>query len=260
MARTGETTPLTNIRQAIANAIDAAVLELHTSIPGIVISYDSATQLATVQIAIRRKDADDNVYEIPPIQRVPVLFPRSSAGSVHLPLAKGDSVLLVFSERALDRWRQAGDVVDPGNIARFHHFTDAFAIPGAAPDSSPLVFDSAADREGVCVQTPDAKVVIDSAGLVRIGKRGATPGEPVVLGTVLTNYLGAIHSALDAVLQALITGPVGVGNLGNPVPTDPTLAVTLTTQKTALSTAKTTYVDTATTNVVSQRTFVDRGT
>jgi hypothetical protein len=223
-------------------------------------SYDPDTQTATVQIAIRRKDVGGNTYEIPPLQQVPIVFPRSSAGSVHLPLVKGDAVLIVFSERALDRWRQTGGIVDPGEVARYHHYTDAFAIPGGSPDSDPIVFDSDEDRDGVSVQTSAAKVVIDSDGKVRIGKRGATPGEPAVLGTVLTNYLGAIHSALDAVLQALITGPVGVGNLGNPVPTDPALAISLTTQKTALSTAKTTYVDTATTNVVSQRTFVDRGT
>ena len=258
-AKPGDETPLTNLRLAIQNAIDSAVGEIHTAIPGIIVAYDSAKQTADIQVAIKRLTVDGEKIIIPPIRNVPIVFPRTASTSLTFPLAKDDSVLLIFSERPLDRWRQNGGLVDAGDHRFFHAYTDAFAIPGGYPDNASLTFDATTERDGVCLQTATAKIVIDSNGKVRIGKRGATPAEPAVLGQVLLNYLDALHTRLDSILQFLLTGPIGVGNLGAPVPTDPALIVNLTAEKAALAALKNTYVSTAATNVASQRTFVDRG-
>lgn len=258
-ARTGDKTPVANIRASIDNAIESALSEIHTSIPGVIVAYDPDTQLATVQVSVKRLGRDGTAYTVPPIQNVPVWFPRSAVGAISWKLAVNDPVLLIFSERPLDEWRQAGGLVDAAQTKRFHAYTDAIAIPGLYPDSSPVSYDSDNDRDGICIQTADAKILIGSDGKVRIGKRGASPDEPVVLGTQLLNYLSAMHSAIEAVYQALITGPIGVGNLGAPVPTSPTVVASLTTQLAAVVAARTQYVDTAATNVVSQRTFADRG-
>jgi hypothetical protein len=45
-------------------------------------------------------------------------------------------VALVFSDRSLDRWLNAGGVVDPGTY-RMHDLSDAIAIPGLHPWSAP---------------------------------------------------------------------------------------------------------------------------
>lgn len=260
MFRAGEETPIANLRAAIEGTVETYLQEVHTAAPGIVIEYDADTQQATIQLAIKRKARDGTAYTVPPLLKVPVLFPRTAAASLHWNLAADDPVLVLFCERNLDRYREAGGLVDPADIARRHSYTDAVALAGFYPDSAPQTFDTTSDKEGFCIQTPDAKIVIGSDGLVRVGKVGAAPDEPVVLGTQLLDYLTALHTAIEAIVQALQTGPVGVGNLGAPVPTDPTLAATLATQLTAIQNARTTYVDTASSNVVSQRTFVDRGT
>jgi len=259
-AKPGDETPLTNLRLAIENAIDSAVGEIHTAIPGIIVKYDAEKQTADVQVAIKRLTVDGEKIIVPPIRNVPIVFPRTASTSLTFPLAKDDSVLLIFSERPLDRWRQSGGLVDAGDHRFFHAYSDAFALPGGYPDNAAITFDATTERDGVCLQTADAKIVIDSAGKIRIGKRGATPAEPAVLGQVLLTYLDGLHKRLDAILQFLITGPVGIGNLGAPVPTDPTLIANLTAEQAALATLKSTYVSTAATNVASQLTFIDRGT
>lgn len=258
VATPGEDTPVLNLRLAIDNAIKSALGELHTTIPGIVVKYDPATQTADVQVAIKRRGIDGTVYQIPPIRNVPVVFPRCSFGTITFPIATDDPVLIMFSERPLDRWRQSGGVVDPGDHRFFHQYTDAFCIPGAFPDSDPVVTD-AGDGDGICIQSADSKIVIRADGKIHAGKRGAAVTEPWVLGQVLLNYLGALHGALETVLDDLSTGPLGIGNMGAPVPTDPALVAKLTAQKVALESARSQYVDTASTNVVSQVTFTNRG-
>ena len=44
-------------------------------------------------------------------------------------LVPGDTVLLVFSERSIDKWAQQGGEVDPLD-SRLHHLSDPVALPG----------------------------------------------------------------------------------------------------------------------------------
>jgi hypothetical protein len=257
--RPGDETPITNIRLAIRNAIDSAVGEIHTMIPGIVVKYDKENQTADIQVAIKRLTVEGKKLIVPPLRNVPIVFPRSSAASITFPLETDDPVMVLFCERPLDRWRQSGGLVDPGDHRFFHQYTDAFAVPGGYPDNDPHSWDNSDDRDGITVQTPDAKIVIDGSGKVRLGKRGAVPAEPAVLGDTLLDYLKDLHKSLADIIDLITTGPIGVGNLGAPVPTDPTLIANLLLEKTKLDEHKTKYVDTAGTNVVSQRTFLDRG-
>lgn len=97
---------------------------------------------------------------------------------------------------------------------------------------------------------------------INLSKNGA-PTEPLVLGTVLLAYLTGLHARLDAVLALLQAGPLAVDSLGGNCNTHPTLAVALddlTGQRKLLDDLKGTYVDTASTNVVSQVSFTERGT
>lgn len=80
---------------------------------------------------------------------------------------------------------------------------------------------------------------------ILLGKGAADPMEPLVLGNVLLN-------ALTDIINAFLNAPqVGLTAFG-PAFLDPTL-------RTALMQAKTTYVTNASTNVVSQIGFTERG-
>lgn len=103
------------------------------------------------------------------------------------------------------------------------------------------------------------KAYLSSDTKVLIGKGGILdPSEPLVLGNVMKEALGYIFDEIAAFMDKIITGPVGLGNLGNPVPTDPALVIALTAQKTAFLLKKEQYVNTAVTNIVSQIAFTER--
>ena len=126
--------------KVIQSAIDARLMSLHTCLPAIVTAYDSETQRATVQPEIRRKYITDEVVDLPPIQDVPVVWPRGGGAVLHFPLAVGDQVMLVFSERSIDEWKESGGQVLPEEFRKFD-LSDAFAIPGGYPFSNPATVD-----------------------------------------------------------------------------------------------------------------------
>ena len=237
--------PVEKIRTAIRTIVDDAVRDLHTAIPGEIVSYDSSTQRATVKVSIKRATVAGATFEVPEITEAPVVFPRSGEYQITYPLAAGDGCLILFSERSLDTWKPNGGTVEPSEIVRFHDYTDALVLPGLCADCTGLEVDSG-DEDALVIQSSSAKVVLASDGRVYIGKRGATPSEATVLGDVLA-------SGLESILNSISTGPIGVDtSTGATIATHPTL-------QTAISNWISTYITTAATNIKSQRTFVDRG-
>lgn len=103
--------------------------EMHTSMPGVVVSYDGKSR-ATVRPALKKQLTSGVSLPAPIIVDVPVLWYQADIGGsraiISLPLKAGDGVLLHFSERALEDWLNGGDTPsDP----RKYDLTDAFALP-----------------------------------------------------------------------------------------------------------------------------------
>lgn len=121
------------LAEAIRRALEARASEICTAIPARVESYDPATQRCSAQPLIRRGYEDETgarqVERLPVVTDVPVVFPGAGAYSITFPVAKGDTVLLVFSQASLDKWLQSGKDIDPLDDRR-HSLTDAIAIPG----------------------------------------------------------------------------------------------------------------------------------
>lgn len=107
--------------------------KLHTSIPGIVNSYDSSGPSVEVQPAVKKVLYDGTEYSFPMIVSVPVVFPRTKRFHLSYPIEKGDEVLLIFSERSIEEFlnasRTTGKESKPLNTRKFS-LTDAIAIPG----------------------------------------------------------------------------------------------------------------------------------
>lgn len=111
------------------------------ALPGIVLSYDEASQTATVQPAVNRLvpselDPDEDESEtIPAVQHVPVLWLVGRGIKVKATLEPGDSVLLIATDRDFSAWSRTGAVSDPDDV-RVHHWQNAVAVPGLVPDTS----------------------------------------------------------------------------------------------------------------------------
>lgn len=126
------------LTDVLKKAIDQTLINIHTSMPGIIESYNPATGLASVKPSLKRKYAGEvDSMEYPVISGVPVVFPRTANAFLYLPITKGDNVLLVFAERSLDRWLEKGGMVAPEDPAKFG-LNGAIAIPGLYAKTEPI--------------------------------------------------------------------------------------------------------------------------
>jgi len=137
--------------ETLRRVLDARLTDLHTALPGRVRSYDAATQTADIEPMIKRGvptggEEDEVVLEaLPVLPSVPVLFPSGGQCFVTFPLAVGDPVLIVFSERDTSHYRATGAVADPG-VPTMHGLSGAVAIPCAfGPRSAAMSGVSSAD-------------------------------------------------------------------------------------------------------------------
>lgn len=126
-----------SLAEAIRRAISSATMELRVAMPGKVVRYDKEKQVVDVQPVFKRKYKDGSVTDPPVIYSVPVAFPRAGDAFIALPLKPGHSVLLIFSDRSLEKWSSAGDLHEPEDT-RTHDISDAVAYPGTYPGSSPV--------------------------------------------------------------------------------------------------------------------------
>lgn len=106
--------------------------DLHVAIPARVESYDGAKQTAVVKPMVRRvmRTADEErlVDSLPPVHAL-VQWPRGGHYFLQLPIAPGDSGLLVFCEADIGGWYQTAQDVDPGDERR-HSLAGAVFFPG----------------------------------------------------------------------------------------------------------------------------------
>jgi len=135
--------------------------KFHTCLPAIVNSYDPTGPKVEVQPLLRKAYNNGKEISFKPIIEVPVIFPRTKRCRFTFPLERGDTVLLLFSERSIETWLAGdGSEVTPLDGKKFS-LTDAIAIPGlfAFGQGSPIedgnkleiVFDNAkfiSDGEG----------------------------------------------------------------------------------------------------------------
>ena len=90
---------------------------------------------------------------------------------------------------------------------------------------------------------PGQNTSISSDSKVLIGRGDAEETEPLVLGNV---FKAALETQVDrsvALLDLLIAGPIGMGNLGLPVPTYPALISSLGAHKALWTADKATFDD-----------------
>ncbi len=122
----------TSLTELLRLAANEAVSDIHTTMPARIESYDHTQQRASVQPLIKKQYRDGQEVSMPIIDRVPVVFPRSGGASLTFPVKAGDNVLLVFSERSMEKWLQDGGEQNPEDPRKFD-LTDAIALPGLNP-------------------------------------------------------------------------------------------------------------------------------
>lgn len=177
---------MADLEEVIKTAIAAALKDTHTALPAQIVSFDPATQTASVQPAIKRVFTDGDTLPLPVIDGVRVGFQRVGSFAVTFPLSKGNEGLLIFAERSIDNWRKTGNVSEP-NDARMHDLSDAIFLPMCYSDPNNIASFSATD---ISIRTLDGtgKIEIAPDGRIELERSGNK-----VLQTIsdALGYLGA---------------------------------------------------------------------
>lgn len=184
-------TPPPSIPQIIDALFALRMANLHVALPGAIVKYDRDTQTAQVQPMIKRGykgEAGERFVEtLPVINAVPVMWLGGSAAHITMPLAVGDTGLLVFCEQSIDRWKSRGAVIDPEDDRRFH-LSDAVFYPGLRAAKNKIGSNGPA---GASVFTSDD---------LRLGSKDA---EDRVLTTVDgADFMTALQTAITACTAA----------------------------------------------------------
>lgn len=133
--------PVPTLADTLRRAVEHHLEGVHTSMPGVVVSYDHATQTATIRPTVRQLYHDPAAGQLvsqayPDLPHVPILFPAAAAAALTFELAAGDPVILLFGEASTDEWRNgAAEDNTPVDPRRFD-LSDAVAIPGGRPVGS----------------------------------------------------------------------------------------------------------------------------
>jgi hypothetical protein len=163
-----------DLSTVLAEIQRSSLTDLHVATPGIVQSYDSATQTADIVMGVQRQLPDDHgrlqTEEMPVLPDVPVLFPRSASFALTFPLAPGDAGLVVFCDRNIGQWRAKGSQM-PAADAEMMGLSGPVFIPGLFPDAKAWPPPSSSDavlshRTGAKLAVSSTKVTASNGGTV----------------------------------------------------------------------------------------------
>jgi hypothetical protein len=109
---------------------------------GVIQSFDTSTQLATVKIAMKqvtRINDDDTreVREYPLLLECPVITLFGGDAFLSMPIQSGDSCVIFFNDRQIDNWLNFGDGQAP-TVSRAHDISDAICLVGIRPLINPI--------------------------------------------------------------------------------------------------------------------------
>jgi hypothetical protein len=106
---------------------------VHTSFPGVVVSYDPNTRRADIQPSLKKRLPNGSFMEPAIIHDVPVRYPGSKKYTIHFPLEEGDEVDVTVCERATDSWRDTGGKGIEDTDPRRFSLNDCYCSPGLQP-------------------------------------------------------------------------------------------------------------------------------
>lgn len=197
--------------------LQAHMETVHTMLPGVVQSYDSATRTATVKPTVKLRSLHGDLLSIPPIPSVPVIWPSTSAFSLFGRLQQGDGVMLVVSEASIGNWQRGTEEAEAEDETRFS-LQDMVAVPGLwtekrVPKHTLRTADWGMASGAVVLGAKDSKVVLENAvtnlreEVVRIYDRIAALNsymatQAAILATASTGPLSALQPGFSAIATA----------------------------------------------------------
>lgn len=193
---------------------------LYSVIPGVIETYTKGSKRCRVKPAINIRKTDNTTEEQTAIINVPVLWNSAGGFTILGPLKAGDSVLILFSQRGITKFKETFLTEDPGKGVFAKE--DAIVIPGFGGLSV-----SPATNDGMSMQTEDGSnfIFVENGNIEATATSKVTVNAPDIIAnaddTITANATDIIAnaSATVTVVSPLITldGEVVItGNLSMP--------------------------------------------
>ena len=181
------------LNQIVKKIVNDKISEIHTSIPAKIEKYDPEKMRAEV-VLLSKVELKGEKVEIPPIVEVPVALLKAGPFVIRQPFEKGDPVLVVFGEKAIDKLLITGNPEDP-QMKRLHSLDDAIVVGGLQLEQDPSLNSDYAEDLLIENQETDSRFVIKKGGeiiiedpsKIYIGSSNASEG--ATLGTSLKEWL-----------------------------------------------------------------------
>ncbi len=129
------------LNEVIDEQIEDRLYALNTMMPGTIKSVDKTRGLVSVQPDfLRVYYGSEKPEPYPVIEGVPLWELRAGDAIIRVPVKVDGKCMIIFSQRALDKWKATGNPTRPGDT-RLHALSDAICIPGLYPvkDAKPLL-------------------------------------------------------------------------------------------------------------------------
>jgi hypothetical protein len=221
--------PITPSQQDVIRAwIEHYAQDMHTAMPGRVhaINWDAGTVDVEplVRHAVLQSDGSREYEDLPILPAVPLVTPRTEQWFVSLPIAPGDTVLVVFCESAHGAWWAGdGSLQYPGDLRR-HDLSHAVAIPGMFVKQKALASDQGAAgnlaNDLVLGKDGGTRIAVKSSGEVSMAQGGSTVFHIDGSGNVhLATSTGTALAMANRVDEQINTLRDAI-NGWNPVPND----------------------------------------
>jgi hypothetical protein len=190
--------------ETIQTHLDGRQMQIHTAIPGHIVSYNPVTMTASVQIGIQAMheqiDGTIQAVTIMPVADVPVHFPAGGGHTMTFPVRPGDECLVIFSERNIDNWFARGGVQQPGDY-RMHDLNDCFVLVGTR--SQPNVL-SNVSNDTVQLRSDDGNTFVEVDGVG--GNLRMKCQNEITLDAPTVHVTGQINCDSEVIAQANTAG------------------------------------------------------
>lgn len=201
------------------------LINLHCVKVGAIVQFYPSARTADVQILFKRVMKDGSIQSYPKLINRPVFTLQGGGASLQLPIAAGDTCLVLFSDKNLEAWYQNGNE-QPQIDGRLHDFTDGIVLVGLNWQTDAAI---------PAVSTTEARLILKD-GTTKVGLQAGKVTVQNATGSLLTtlNNLVTALNTLNAAVAAMTTATITAGTPQAAAAANATAIAAVTTALTAL--------------------------
>jgi hypothetical protein len=190
--------------------LDFRLENIHTVLPGKILSYDESRRLAEVEPLVQLKTSKEVDVKYSVVENVPVIFPSGKSFTLRWDVQKDDGCLILFSEASMGNFINSTGILQiAGEDSSRFSLTDAICIPGLH-----------SVQKAIELSAIGIEIYIDKTGKITVNGNNLdiiTTANTLIDATGNTEINGALinlngnakpfvtHAELDTALQTFIT-------------------------------------------------------